>query len=55
MKFVGPVAGWFLDRVPCFMRTWPWLRQYYWTQEEIDRIKVEAERMSKLFNPPEES
>lgn len=49
MRAAGPVGYWFLERVPRFMRTWPWLRQWYWTQEEIDRIKAEAEEMRRLF------
>jgi hypothetical protein len=38
-----------LDLVPMCMRTWPWIRHYYWQADEIARIEVDVERYQRLF------
>lgn len=38
-----------LDWVPYFARSWPWIRRYYWQQEELDAAKKKAKEWEKLF------
>lgn len=41
------------DFVPGPLRSrWPFKR-YFWQADEIARIKVEAERLRRLFGPPD--
>lgn len=45
MSWWERLQEWLLDRVPYFARSWPWLRQFYWQQEDIDRAETEAEEI----------
>ena len=38
---------WLLDHLPMRMRGWPWLKRYYWQQEELDRAREEAKRLAE--------
>lgn len=40
---------WFLDRVPMPMRTWPWLRKFYWQKEDFDRADKLTDEYMKIF------
>jgi hypothetical protein len=41
---------WWAEYVPMFMRTWPWLRRFYWQAEEIAAIKREAAELKRFFD-----
>lgn len=43
---------WWLDYVPRFMRTWPWLRRFYWQADEIEAIQREADALAEFFDSP---
>jgi hypothetical protein len=38
-----------LNLVPRFMRTWPFLRRYYWQADQIAAIKRDADELQKFF------
>ena len=39
-----------LDYVPQFLRSVWLLKKYYWQQDEIAEIHIEAERLMELFD-----
>lgn len=43
------VERWWLDYVPRCMRSWPFIRRYFWQQWEIDAAKAKAQALRKLF------
>lgn len=41
---------WWLDLMPHFMRTWPWVRRYFWQVEEIEAVHQEADELQRWLN-----
>ena len=46
-------ASWLFNLVPWPCRTWPWVKQFYWQEEDLERARRSAQALIRLFNTPD--
>ena len=47
---LGTRASWLFNLVPWPCRTWPWIRQFYWQEGDIERAKRLGKALFSLLN-----